>query len=91
MAVNFPNMIFHRGMEVSGCYVAELDEKVVGMIAYAKKVAVISKKRIVLIRFGSSNFIELTAFDPIKEGFLINFDKQFRKIIEIYALFSFYK
>ena len=29
-------------MEVSGCYVAELDEKVVGLIAYAKKVPEIS-------------------------------------------------
>ena len=42
MAVNFPNMIFPRGMEVSGCYVAELDEKVVGLIAYAKKVPAMS-------------------------------------------------
>ena len=41
MTANFPKMIFPRGMEVSGCYVAELDEKVVGLIAYAKKVAAV--------------------------------------------------
>ena len=45
------------------------------------------KKRIVLIRFGLWHFMELTAFDPKKEGFSINFDKQF---IEIYAFFSFH-
>ena len=30
--------IFYRGIETSGCYVAELDQKVVGMVAYEKKV-----------------------------------------------------
>ena len=30
---------FHyRGVETAGCYVAELDEKVVGMVAFEKKV-----------------------------------------------------
>ena len=29
---------FFRGVETSGCYVAELDEKVVGVVAYKKKV-----------------------------------------------------
>ena len=29
---------FDRGMETSGCYVAELDKKVVGVVAYEKKV-----------------------------------------------------
>ena len=35
--------------------------------------------------------MELTAFDPKKDDFSINFDKQFGKMIEIYALFSFYE
>ena len=30
--------ISYRGIETSGCYVAELDQKVVGMVAYEKKV-----------------------------------------------------
>ena len=40
---NSPNLRikFYRGVETSGCYVAELDEKVVGMVAYEKKVYLI--------------------------------------------------
>ena len=33
---------FYRGVETSGCYVAELDEKVVGIVAFEKKVKLIN-------------------------------------------------